>query len=311
MERVANIILTRYARDMTTIKIPRLYHSARKAGGIATVDFDTLKTMFLSAYDHFHSNGYFDEAFGSFCVVSGEIQGSIGASVESYVLFTLMRKNVWPVSEKSSFYSEGDLFDMIEFLFDHVSKPQQKDFHDWNNCGYHYSDFSIALGQEEYRQRFNILLKRYGSGYELNNRGELLELAPPGVKHLLAAQLPTSDIRVQEKVETAIERFRRYGSSMDERQTAVRDLADVLEWLRPQIRETLLRTDEQELFNLANNFGIRHLRQDQKLDYDRAVWLSWMFYHYLATINACLHLIERQKREISRLQGPRTATLAS
>ncbi|WP_155935007.1 hypothetical protein [Methylobacterium sp. 10] len=120
-----------------------------------------------------------------------------------------------------------------------------------------------------------------------------MTLALHGVSSLLNAQLPTKDSTVTDKVRRAVERFRRYGSSMDERQNAVRDLADVLEWLRPQIKATLLKNDEQELFKLANNFGIRHLRQDQRLDYDRAVWLSWMFYHYLATINACLHLIER------------------
>lgn len=299
---MANIDAILYAPDMATPKEPRLYYSARKGGGIAAIDFDTLKAMFLSAYKHFQSNGYFDEAFGSSCVDAGEIEGTIGSSVESYVLFTMMKQNIWPITEKASSYSEGDLFDVIEFLFDHVSKPQQKDWHDWNDCGYHYSDFNTVLGQEEYRQRFNLLLKRYGPGYELNERGELMELAPDGLKHLLTAQLPTSDEKVREKVANAIERFRRYGSSMDERQTAVRDLADVLEWLRPQIKETLLRTDEQDLFKLANNFGIRHLRQDQKLDYDRAVWLSWIFYHYLATINACLHLIERQKREPARLK---------
>ena len=287
---------------MTTLKEPRLYYSARMEGGIATIDLNTLKALFLNVYEHLQSNGYFDEAFGSSCVDAGDIEGTIGSSVEAYVLLTLMKRNVWPILEQAPSYSESDLFDMIEFLVDHVSKPQQKDWHDWNGCGYHYSDFSTTLGQQEYRQRINILLKRYGPGYELNECGELMELAPAGVKHLLTAQLPTADATVSGKVATAIERFRRYGSSMDERQNAVRDLADVLEWLRPQIKETLLRTDEQELFNLANNFGIRHLRQDQKLDYDRAVWLSWMFYHYLATINACLHLIKRQKREPARLR---------
>jgi hypothetical protein len=51
-------------------------------------------------------------------------------------------------------------------------------------------------------------------------------------------------------------------------------LADVLEWLRPQIKMALLKEDEQDLFNIANNFGIRHMNQNQKLHYDKAVWLS-------------------------------------
>jgi hypothetical protein len=283
---------------MTPASRPRKYFSIRngKTPEALKLDLSTLKALFLNAYDHFGGNGYFDEAFGSYCVDAGEIEGTVGANVEAYVLFTTMKKDVWPIGEKIGSYSENDLFDMIEFLFDHISKPQQKDYHSWDGCGYHYSDFSTTLGQEEYRERLNLLLERYGSGYELNARGELMELSPHGLRHLLTAQLPTKDLTVTEKVQSAIDRFRRYGSSLDERQKSVRDLADVLEWLRPQIKTALLKKDEQELFQLANNFGIRHLNQNQKIDYDRAVWLSWMFYHYLATINACLHLMERQGR---------------
>lgn len=279
---------------MTDLKQPRAYYSARKGGAGARIEFSALKTLFLSAFKHLESNGYFAEAFGFFCVDSGDVEGSIGSSPEYYVNYTLGKPNIWPIAEKIESYSEADLFDVIEFLFDHVSKPQQKDYHDWNGCGYHYSDFSSLLGREEFRGRVNLLLQRYGAGFELSERGEVMDCAPLGVSHLLAAKLPTNDATVSGKVQAAIDRFRRYGSSMDERQDAVRSLVDVLEWLRPQIKETLLRADEQELFNLANNFGIRHLRQNQKLDYDKSVWLSWMFYHYLATINACLHLMQRQ-----------------
>ena len=307
-ERLANIPAIKYDPGMSDVTKPRLYYSARRGGSQSLrLDLDTLKTLFDSVYLHLQSNGFFDEAFGSYCVDAGDIDGTTGSNVEAYVLFTLMKKNIWPIREKLEAYDEADLFDVIEFLFDHVSEPQQKDYHDWNSCGYHYSDFDRAKGQREYRNRVNSLLARYGEGYELTDKGELMVMAPQGVQHLLQAQLPTRDATVAEKVRIAVEKFRRYGSSMDERQSAVRDLADVLEWLRPRIKETLHRADEQELFKLATNFGIRHLRQDQKLDYDRAVWLSWMFYHYLATINACLHLIERQKRTPAAVPGPEKA----
>lgn len=36
---------------------------------------------------------------------------------------------------------------------------------------------------------------------------------------------------------------------------AVLDLADVLEFLRPKLKETLLSKDEQDLFNIAKKFG--------------------------------------------------------
>ena len=93
---------------------------------------------------------------------------------------------------------------------------------------------------------------------------------------------------VEARVSTAILKFRRRGSSASDRRDAVRDLADVLEFLREEVKKVLKSADESDLFNLANNFGIRHHRKGQKTDYDQSIWLSWMFYYYLATIHACV-----------------------
>ncbi|MCX5545193.1 hypothetical protein M3A49_38100 [Paraburkholderia sp. CNPSo 3076] len=69
----------------------------------------------------------------------------------------------------------------------------------------------------------------------------------------------------------------------------------MLEFIRNEAKAVLTSQDEADLFQLANNFGIRHHRKDQKTDYDSSIWLSWMFYYYLATIHACFRLIEKAK----------------
>jgi hypothetical protein len=97
----------------------------------------------------------------------------------------------------------------------------------------------------------------------------------------------------------AIHLFRRYRASIQDRQTAVRELADVLEFLKPKLKEVLMKKDESDLFNIANNFDIRHNNKDQKTHYDKAIWLSWMFYYYLATIHASLRLIEKSETRAS------------
>ena len=111
---------------------------------------------------------------------------------------------------------------------------------------------------------------------------------------LLSAPLPTEDKAASVRVANATMKFRRHGASLTDREDAVRDLVSVLEWLRPQLKVALLKEDEQDLFNIANNFGIRHMNQRQKIGYDKAIWLSWMFYHYFNTINALLHIRKRQ-----------------
>ncbi|MCX0450320.1 hypothetical protein OD809_22485, partial [Aeromonas veronii] len=93
------------------------------------------------------------------------------------------------------------------------------------------------------------------------------------------------------RINAATTSFRRHGASIDNRRQAVRDLADVLEYLRPQLQEHLTTKDEKDIFNIANNFGIRHHNDRQKTDYDAAIWLSWMFYFYLSTI----HMVLRKK----------------
>jgi len=67
----------------------------------------------------------------------------------------------------------------------------------------------------------------------------------------------------------------------------------VLEYLKPRVKEVLSSPDENDLFQLANKFGIRHHNDEQKTNYDRAIWYSWMFYYYLAAIHACLRLMEK------------------
>ena len=44
-----------------------------------------------------------------------------------------------------------DLFDVIEFLYDHVSKPIETDgvYHSWGQCGWHYSKFERENGKKE------------------------------------------------------------------------------------------------------------------------------------------------------------------
>lgn len=282
---------------MTDTIRPRPYYAARKYGPSAKgLSLEDLRVLLKSAFDHFDHSGYFVEAFGFTCVDTGFEPGSVGSNPDAYCRLVLERGKLWPIGECVTEYDEDDVFTMIEFLFDHVSKPTSKYYHDWDNCGYHFSDFDKPTGQLEFRERMNLPLRRYGDGWELSEKGEILSLPPEGMSNLLSADLPTRDPTTRDKVALATMKFRRHGSSLADRQAAVRDLADVLEWLRPQLKTTLLKEDEGDLFNIANNFGIRHLNSKQKLKYDQAVWLSWMFYHYLNTINAVLHMIKRQER---------------
>lgn len=277
----------------------RRYYSLRtgKNPKGAAIDLKVLKALFRSSYVQWEESGYFQEHFGYCCVDAGDVPGKLGSDVAAEMLFHLRKENLWPVSEHIERYEEDDLFDVIEFFHDHISKPLDGYHHDYAGCGYHYNTFDGGTGKREYRTRVNDLLESYKTGFEISDMGEILELAQPGTAQLLAADIPTNDKNVASRVEAAISKFRRYRSTQAERRDAIRDLADVLEYLRPQIKGVLTKSDENDLFNLANNFGVRHHNQQQKTDYDNAIWLSWMFYFYLATIHACLHMLKKGGRE--------------
>ena len=93
----------------------------------------------------------------------------------------------------------------------------------------------------------------------------------------------------------AIVKFRRHKATLEDRKEAIRELADVLEFLRPEIKQFIEKKDESDLFNIANNFGIRHHNAEQKINYDKPIWYSWMFYYYLATLHAVLRITNKQK----------------
>ena len=272
------------------------YYSVRTGKNPLTgnIDLSTLLRLFRPIYEHFDADGYFQEDLGYDCVDEGFVPGSLGYDLDGIILLDLRKTDLTPVREHLSNYSEDDLFDVIEFLYDHCSKPTKRIYHEFSNCGWHCTKFDRQQGRLEYRGRVNRILKVYKDGFELSLDGEILLLPETGLEALLEAPVPSIDPEnINARIETALRKFRRYRSSLDERRDAVRDLADVLEYLRPKIKDVLTSKDESDLFNLANNFGIRHHNESQKDKYDKAIWYSWLFYYYLATIHAVLRLIAK------------------
>lgn len=275
----------------------RRYYSARKNPSIANLDLAMLLRLFRDLYRRLEEKCYFQEACGYDCVDAGEEPGTLGWDIEAQMFRRLRKSNLWPIKEKYTNYSEEDIFDVIEFLYDHVSKPLTGVYHNYDNCRWHYSTFDREAGRSEYLLEINELLQDYNGGYELSADGEILARVETGMEQLLGATLPEyGGENIEARVNSAFLKYRRYRSSVEERRDAIRDLADVLEFLRPQLRSVLTRADESDLFNIANNFGIRHHNADQKTDYDKSIWYSWMFYYYLATIHAAVRLIEKAER---------------
>lgn len=267
------------------------YWSQRK-GINAKFDLDGLKRSFKSIATHFSDSGYFQEYYGFYCVDQGYTYGKAGIDIDEFIFRRTRREVKWPIHENLQSLDLDTFFDMIEFLYDTISKPLNGSYHSYAGCGYHYSTFDTAAGQAEYRNEFNQILRDFEDGYELNSSGEIQFMLTSGLKELTEASVPAAQEEsklISQRVERAISKYRNRHSDHTDRREAVRELVDVLEYLRPTIKIELLTKDESDLFNIANNFSIRHNNLKQKDNYGPA-WLSWIFYIYLATIHLCLRL---------------------
>jgi len=225
------------------------------------------------------------------------VPGTCGSDIAGWIHVHAWLDNVYPFLDHIPTLDEPTLFAVIELLWDLVSKPLQDGghHHTFSGCGWHYAKFDKAVGQFDWREAVNKALEFYDEGFELSSDGEVRRIGEPGLREVLTATIPKSAGQGNvEKIEDAVRRFRSGTSTRKERQDAVEDLIKVLEFLRPQVKKHMFKKDEDRLFEIANEFSLRHHNQHQKADYD-AAWLSRMFYLYLATIHLVLRLIERDQ----------------
>jgi hypothetical protein len=266
------------------------YYAERHGAKIEPLDLETLKLAFLAVFEELSKDLYFLEATGYECVDAGKVLGSWGENPEAFFFVKLRLRDTWPIQEKIRGYDEPKLFSVIEFLYDYVSKPTNKWYHGYFQCGWHATTYDKELGKSDYRREINSLLKDYKVGYELSEAGEILQIPPSGLEPIVVeAPVTTEPKNIDDRVKAAILKYRRYGSSIDDKKDAVRTLADVLEFLRKEGIK-LTEKDDDDLFRIINCFDIRHHNREQQGGYDKEVWYDWMFYTFLSSINALLKL---------------------
>jgi hypothetical protein len=270
----------------------RRYYSSRKQPGSLTLHdlYQKLQNLFLL----FREKDYFKEAGVSRSEFSEEMAHEAALSLT----FPLFPIDKWTEDD----ITEDHIFDALEFLHDHVSRPGP-----WTalttNTGWNYYDYDGydgAAGRAEFRERANIFLADYKSGYELNDEGSVLALGTDGLQHILGAEIvPYDEKNVDSRVRRAILKWRNRQLSLDEKRAAIRDLADVFEWLKKarNLSAVLDKKDESAIFDIANNFAIRHHEPKQKGNYDPAVWYSWIFHFYLASYHAAVRLLIKHEQK--------------
>jgi hypothetical protein len=148
-----------------------------------------------------------------------------------------------------------------------------------------------------YRWKVNELLARTDLGLRLADTGpdtgRLVHVPGDDRDRLVTQALATPDATGWPTVEHAVERFRSRTASREDKRLAVVALAGLLEERQQQLRPAgLLRKDEDALFNIANNFNLRHRNARQQSDYSED-FLEWLYWWYLATVELTDRLLTR------------------
>lgn len=265
------------------------YYSQRKTDSISKLDLESLKQILVDFYYELDSDDYFEEWLG-FREEWGNREGGITKNPISYTRRKL-RKNLWPIADNVSSYTEDDVMSMFEFLYDHVSIPSGDS---WSR------DYDQKNAQIKFRDEINPVLNDYGVGLTLSENGEILINQPEGFEHLITANIPKPKSVKKDTIlaiKKLVDDFRRRGTNIDDRKNIIVNLSAIFEELKDNklLSQVLNEKDENAIFEFANKFGIRHKNSQQIQNYDKDIWLSWAFYFYLATIHAVLRMIIRQE----------------
>lgn len=273
----------------------RKYYSQRsgKNPNNEKISLELLKELFSEIYYKYLNIEYFKEKIGYIDEFHNNFYyGKLGNEdeIRRHLFLSLRKKNLWPINKYIESYKEDDLFDIIEFCYDNISQPIYEEVSDdYLGQRYEVDHYIYDEPKSEFRDAINKHLKDYGEGFELLKTGNIVILSGYGLESIYEAKIPSNDDQnIIKPINIAIDKFRGKISTLQDRKEAVRLLADVLEYLRPKAKFVITKSDENDLFNIANNFGIRHHNDKQKTEYDERIWISWMFYHYLSTIYTIL-----------------------
>lgn len=247
--------------------------------------------QFVAVVSELDDRGYFEKRFGKDCVDDpSEVDPS-----------TLIEREIgvgglWPL-QADRLVTDLDLFcDVVEVLHDLVARPEMRSLHPYAGCGWHHSHFSIENGRTIYRWRVNQLLEHSEVGLRLADDGEdvgrMVAPTDDARNELVEVMLSHDDGEVGDQVRHATALFRARGAEKHQKRSAIVVLCNVLEERRKLIHSELMSKDEDALFMIANTFSLRHQNERQRSDYD-PVFLDWLFWWYLATIELTDHIADR------------------
>lgn len=288
------------ARQVTKYE-RRKYYAERNLSTVKLATPD-LGEEFLRVLLELSEHGYFEDLIETLCVDGSyrepdETQKDILRSTGLDVDFEVFKKG-------DPFLSLEKIYTLIEFFHDRARRPRAARYHNFSDCGWDYYDHNVRSGQVVYRWRMNQVLEDCKSEYRLASEGPdigfLVTTFEPAFDEMIAKVSTEVKDDAYGEVTGAIQSYRKRGATRAEKKAAVNLLANEIEPHRPELNALLGRSSEKDLFQIANNFAIRHRNKFQKDDYGDE-FLDWLFLTFLSVI----HLVSsiEARAESSRPTG--------
>jgi len=254
------------------------------------------------------STGAFGEHFPEMCS-DGPVP--VGTDERSFAL-ALCAENPeieWPLrTTKQDFYEAVPfspetlvVLDLIQFCYAHVAKPVPAGYHDYFQ--HLHLSFDTEAGKTDFREKVNRIFLRNGIVFELLEDGNIIRIAPPGLREELAsAEFQTGDKSLDQMMLEARRKFLNPDQAI--RKEAVERLWDAWERLKsiddpsdkkksitqllnnasiePQFRE-LLEEEARKLTEIGNSFHIRHSEINQTA-IQNPLHLDYLFHRLFSMI---------------------------
>lgn len=212
----------------------------------------------------------------------------------------------WPL--RPGTWDEPTFYALVEIVHDLVARPRQLHPHDTSSfngagldapdCEGHYGDFATDAGRAVYRWCVDHVLAQHHAPVRFGDAvagdtTRLVMVTGDDRDELIRRALASPGPADNDAVRHAVALFRARAATREDKRSAAVALARVLEDRRKVLKAELLRKDEGALFQIANEFDLRHRDAKQRPDYDEA-YLDWVFWWYLATIELTDRLLARQ-----------------
>lgn len=246
---------------------------------------------------------WFGEAFPFACP---DGRGNAGCDNQKLKDMAAAYGVIWPADYRDGHepQSDGQIFDLIEFSYEHIALPDAYDSHSY--MGHSHYTYDQQAGREKFQDEVNRMFERNGIAFNLEH-GEVMRIAPSVLQEVLAqTTFDTGDRILDDILEVARQKF--LNRSLDVRRESLEKLWDAWERLKTvepgkdkKARVTALldkaateatfrlrlESEAASLTEIGNKFMIRHTETD-KIPIEDSAHVDYLFQRMFALVRLLL-----------------------